>query len=434
MKFEELREKHKTFNYDSYKYDIKDNTINITFNYSIEDLDNFVTNWTIPCSRNVNIEILDKLIFSLGMVEAISYYKITCSKIVNINTGSLTDKQEKFFKKLFYKGLGEFMYKNNINVKEDELFSFNYKKEESNRLHDENTYNGILLPIGGGKDSCVSIELLKDKDITIFSINPNITIKNCIAVSNVNKNIEVKRVYDNKMLDFNSKGYLNGHTPFSAIVAFASYITALTNGIRYIALSNESSANESTIKDTFVNHQYSKSIEFENDFIEYTKDLSDADVHYFSFLRPLKELQIAYLFSKTNIYNKVFRSCNKGSKEGIWCCNCPKCLFVYIILSPFIKEDELINIFSKKVFDNKELENDFRGLIGYDENKPFECVGTRKEAVSALGEYIKENSSYLTDKYKDFIIKNAYDIKPMLKEIEENNVPEELLDIIKKAL
>ena len=120
--------------------------------------------------------------------------------------------------------------------------------------------------------------------------------------------------------------------------------------------------------------------------------------------RPLKEIQIAYLFSKYEKYFDIFRSCNVGSKKGVWCCNCAKCLFVYIILSPFIKEETLIEIFGKKVLDNPNLEEDFKGLIGVNENKPFECVGTREEVAAALKVYISNHSSLLTDKYKDYIL------------------------------
>ena len=81
----------------------------------------------------------------------------------------------------------------------------------------------------------------------------------------------VKRTLDQNMLDLNQQGYLNGHTPFSAMAAFASYLTAMVWGRKYITLSNEASANESTIKGSSVNHQYSKTFEFEKDFNEYKK-------------------------------------------------------------------------------------------------------------------------------------------------------------------
>ena len=42
--------------------------------------------------------------------------------------------------------------------------------------------------------------------------------------------------------------------------------------------------------------------------------------------------------------HKIFKSCNVGSKSipWNWCCDCPKCLFVYIILSPFLTKEERI--------------------------------------------------------------------------------------------
>lgn len=433
--FEELRLKHNAFNYDGYNIIKKGKEIEVIYQYSIDNLDSFTTKWSFPLSVNYDEKILDKLIFSLGLVEAISYYKITCPKIVNIKCGSLSKEKEKFWKKLFYNGLGEFMYKNNINIEENELLSFIYNSSNDTPTHDENSYKGIIIPVGGGKDSCVSLELLKDENSATYCINPNETIKNIINRCDIKNNLSVKREFDSKMLEYNKQGYLNGHTPFSAIVAFSSFITAFLNGYKYIALSNESSANETTVKGSFVNHQYSKSLEFENDFINYVKELCDSDIHYFSFLRPLKEIQIAYLFSRYEKYFDIFRSCNVGSKKGIWCCDCAKCLFVYIILSPFIKEDKLINIFGKKVLDNLNLENDFRGIIGVNEVKPFECVGTRDEVVLSLSNYIKNNNSLLSDKYKEHFNSNedVYDYVKSNFDL-NNNVPSELLNKLKEAL
>lgn len=434
-KFEELRSKYKSFNYDGYKLTKDNQVLNIEYNFSIDNLDSFKTTWSFPYKNITSQEILDKLVFSLGLVEAISYYKLTCSKEINIKCNKLSSSKEKFFKKLFFNGLGEFMYKNNININQDDLFTFNYDKEEDRILHDLSSYKDVLVPVGGGKDSCVSIELLKNNNITTYSINPNETITNVIKVSDVKNNVTVKRTLDPKILDYNSKGFLNGHTPFSAIVAFSSFITSFLNGFKYIALSNESSANESTVKGSFVNHQYSKSLEFENDFINYIKSICDSDIHYFSFLRPLKEIQIAYLFSKLNKYHSVFRSCNVGSKKGIWCSSCAKCLFVYIVLCPFIKEEDLIKIFGKKVLDNKDLEEDFKGLIGVNDVKPFECVGTRDEVLVALKAYISSNNSYLTDKYKDVISSANSSLDSFLKDFDaNNNVPSDIVNLIKEAL
>ena len=59
-----------------------------------------------------------------------------------------------------------------------------------------------------------------------------------------------------------------------------------------------------------VNHQYSKSFEFECDFENYANKYLRANVKYFSFLRPLNELQIAKIFARQEKYHNVFKSCN----------------------------------------------------------------------------------------------------------------------------
>ncbi len=186
------------------------------------------------------------------------------------------------------------------------------------------------------------------------------------------------------MLELNAEGFLNGHTPFSALVAFSSLIAAYLYGVKYIALSNESSANESTVAGSDVNHQYSKSFEFERDFHEYERDFIGSGIHYFSLLRPLSEFQIAEYFSRQEAYHAVFRSCNAGSKQDIWCGHCPKCLFVFLILSPFLSHQRLVEIFGTDLTDDASMQEDFEKLIGMGKEKPFECVGSRDEVNAAI--------------------------------------------------
>jgi hypothetical protein len=198
----------------------------------------------------------------------------------------------------------------------------------------------------------------------------------------------IRRKIDHTLLELNAQGYLNGHTPFSAMLAFYTRLASALSGIPNVALSNENSANESTVIGTSVNHQYSKSLEFEDDFRNYCSsknfNFQFSIFNYFSFLRPLSELQIAMLFSRFTAYHDVFRSCNVGSKEDIWCGHCAKCLFAYIILSPFIEPARLNQIFGKSMLDDTTLELEFRQLIGEAETKPFECVGTVSEVRQAL--------------------------------------------------
>ena len=177
-------------------------------------------------------------------------------------------------------------------------------------------------------------------------------------------------------------------------------MSAATN-IREVALSNESSANEPTIPGTEINHQYSKSLEFEEDFRAYVKANMNDINHYYSYLRPYCELEIAEFFSQYPRYFPVFKSCNAGSKTDVWCCNCPKCLFAYIILSPFIDDQTMIGIFGEDLLNKESLTTYFDELTGIADVKPFECVGTIDEVNQALSMiYESRKDKYLVNRWK----------------------------------
>lgn len=477
--FDELRQLHKEFIYRGYSIQRMPGAdagacdiYHIEYDMEISGLSSFTAKWDFPVTAAgssvsaregedlTDDPIFNALVFNLGLVECISYYKIACPKRFVIRCGSLSADRIGWWRKLIYNGLGEFMYRNGIDVTEEELVDITCNPDAEKMtasdsaqalsavmsgadtaplFHDTHTYSGCLTPVGGGKDSVVSLELLKDKDIITYTVNGNDTTRAVIDVCNHKTGDYVaSRRLDRRMLDLNAQGYLNGHTPFSAIVAFSSVIAAYILGRKYITLSNESSANETTVRDSFVNHQYSKSYEFECDFNGYMRGITDSDIRYFSMLRPLSEMQIAALFAGYRQYHKVFRSCNAGSKQGIWCCNCPKCLFVYIILSPFLSEEALGDIFGEKLLDKESLDKDFRELIGIDENKPFECVGTRREVASAMKCYRTHGGrSLLTDRYADYIDgpSDADPVSILLTEwCDEHNVPEELAQIVRNAI
>ena len=151
-------------------------------------------------------------------------------------------------------------------------------------------------------------------------VNPKQVTLECAKAANMDNShiIEVYRTIDKELLKLNSEGYINGHTPFSSMLAFLSYFIAYIINKKYIALSNESSANEANVVGEKVNHQYSKTYEFEEDFTNYTKKYLKGNVKYFSFLRPLNELQIAKIFSKYKKYHKIFKSCNVRKQRNIY--------------------------------------------------------------------------------------------------------------------
>jgi hypothetical protein len=340
-----------------------------------------------------------------------SYWKATCSKIIKIMPKKLNERQQFWWKKLFRKGLGEFFYHNGIAQTDEPLFEFEFDESadyiDSFKFREIPSTSRVIVPIGGGKDSVVTLEeLKKDSKIVPFIINPRQATLDCARIAGFDGEeaiVTMRRAMDAKLLEMNEQGFLNGHTPFSAMLAFYSLIISYGTRTRHVALSNESSANEPTIPGTDINHQYSKSLEFENDFRHYVETYLSHCTHYFSYLRPFTELQIAENFAQHKKYHPVFRSCNAGSKEDRWCNNCSKCLFAYLILSPFIADEEMIAIFGEDLLDKPALLPYFEELCGIAPNKPFECVGTIDEVNQAVKMILESRKDkFLIRKYQDF--------------------------------
>lgn len=448
--FNELRSKYTCFIYDSFDIDYDNEYMIITYHYEIEGLTKFNPVTKIPLKninlKNKNKDFINYLVFHVGLVELISYWKCTCSPKVIIKAGYMDNEQIGWFKKLYFYGLGEFFYVNNINTDMDNFMGIEVVNNNQNNFIIDYNGSGNLIAIGGGKDSIVSLELLKDlyNDNTTFIINPKKITINCSETAGYTKDkmIGVIRTIDSELINLNKEGYLNGHTPFSSLVAFLSYLVAYLSDKKYIVLSNESSANEPTVLGTKVNHQYSKTYEFENDFNLYTKKYFNIDIKYFSLLRPLNELQIAMLFSNYEQYHQVFKSCNVGSKSEpwVWCSNCPKCLFVYIILSPFLYKDKLVNIFGEDLFIKESLLSIFLELLGYSETKPFECVGTYSEVRFAvtltIKNLLKHNKElpYLLKYYYENYELDSLETNILLNYNEENNLDTPFATIVKEVL
>jgi len=439
-KFNQLREQFSTFYFDGFKYDFKADSLEIEYHFRVDDFVEFKPRIEIPRKsflhhKHLSKDDIDSMIFHIGMVELISYWKAICPAKVVVNDFNLDENQIAFWKKIYFHGLGEFFYLNDIQTSVDDFMHIECHSKRQCVPFVLSTNKGSIIPVGGGKDSVVSLELLKNNgaDNLALIMNPRGA---STATANIagfeDKTIIIKRFLDSKLLDLNSQGYLNGHTPFSALLGFITVFSAALAQKKYIALSNESSANEATVVGTDVNHQYSKSLEFESDFRNYIKTYISADIKYFSLLRPISELQIASIFARSPQYFYDFKSCNAGSKQNVWCGKCSKCLFTFIILSPFIKPEELQKIYGNNLLDDPELLNYFEELTGIAEVKPFECVGTVDEVNAALclalQHYQDRELPYLLKYFKQSVLFQncrTVDKERLLTHIEEQHFLEE---------
>jgi hypothetical protein len=402
-KFDAFRKTFSTFTFERQSVKRENGALSLAFDFNLDDRYHFRPTLEIPAKPffdwdNLPENLLQRLAFQIGMTELVSYWKIACPKKVVVKPFVLTENQIKFWKKLYYNGLGEFLYLNSISVSEADLmqietmlpidsFSTNTAFARNDMDSSISFEEKVLVPIGGGKDSVVTLECLRhEMPVIPLIVNPRGATLNCVKTAGYKEDeyIVINRTLDPTMLQLNAEGYLNGHTPFSALLAFISVLVAFGSRSKYIALSNENSANESTVPGTNINHQYSKSFEFERDFRNFVAENLNDEVQYFSFLRPLSELQIAKLFAQCEAYHPVFRSCNVGSKTDSWCCHCPKCLFTWIILSPFLSREKLVSIFGKDLMADESLQPIFEELNGTAPVKPFECVGTVEEVRACM--------------------------------------------------
>ncbi len=398
-KFNQFRKEYPFLEYSGYQATVDQTGFHVSYEFNLADKFIFHPGFTIPKRRfftgfptesSLQSPLFKNLLFHIGLIELISYWKSACPPLVIIKGIKLSPGQAAWWKNVYYQGLGEFFYTNAIKTSAAEFMEIE-SEGEIFPLQEPGLDETVIVPIGGGKDSVVTLELLiREKTVRPFIMNPRGATLECARVAGFGNEgfIEINRRLDPLLLDLNAKGFLNGHTPFSALLAFYSLLVAAISGHRHIALSNESSANEPTVAGTDVNHQYSKSFAFESDFRDYTRLFISPEFNYFSFLRPFNELQIAKIFAEQIKYYPVFKSCNAGSKTDVWCCNCPKCLFAFTILSLFIPIMELVHIFGKNLFELPQLLKYLKELTGIDEVKPFECVGTIDEVNAALHMFI----------------------------------------------
>ncbi len=397
-KFLQLRDEFPFFSYEGYDYSYSGHGLDIRYYFNLADRYHFSPTIFIPhkeffIPEEEVMDLLPNLVFHLGLIELISYWKSACPKQLIIKAHAITQEQISWWKKCWFNGLGEFFFLNSIPTDIDQFMDVIVASDEFLSPIQCVLKPDVIVPIGGGKDSIVSLEILRKlPGVTPLILNPRGASVHSIFIAGFAHSgmIGINRTIDPLLLQLNDQGFLNGHTPFSALLAFITILSAALSGKRNIALSNESSANESTIPGLPVNHQYSKTFEFEKDFRDYVRKWISPEINYFSLLRPLNELQIASIFCRYPKYFSVFKSCNVGSKTDSWCGKCPKCLFTCIMVAPFLLPDQLTGIFHRDLFNDIDLVPILDQLTGIAPEKPFECVGTISEVNAALQEIIAQ--------------------------------------------
>ncbi len=368
----------------------------------------------------------------------VSYYKAGLAKLIKFSKNLPSEQAAQFLEKTWINGLGELAFENSVSLD----IRFPYDKNSKPCAQKYNLTNRSLLPFGGGKDSFVSMEHLKfiGKDFDLFMLGNAELIKNQAKELNL-KLVQVQRKIDPKLIEYNQVGAFNGHVPITSINSACAMLTALLLDYDAVIFSNERSADSANVtlnNDVEVNHQYSKSFEFELSFSELFKNEITPSIQYYSLPRPNSELQSLRSFSKHAKYFKLFSSCNRNfhlqgtrNTSSLWCGDCPKCRFTFLGLAPFVQKQQLVEVFSKNLLNDEFQIKGYQELLGLSGFKPFECVGEIEESQIAL-QMIATNSTWsecnLVKYFRDRIPVHSIDIvNKMFAAADVHQIPKEYL-------
>ncbi len=376
------------FVFRGYHFDKESKTLKL--NYSFDDELKFTEEYRFDFPFiTYNTEVLDRACQTLFFLAGVSYYKAYHSENIRIDHGQLDKAGAKFFAEVYQKGLGEYFYVNKLDPRTEIPFVAN--APDLKPLHHESK-GGAIIGLGGGKDSLVSVELLRDQPhVATWSLGHRKQMEPLVKVVDL-PHLWVERKIDPLIIELKDKGALNGHVPISAIFSVVGTVVSILSGHRDNVVSNENSANEATLPydGIEINHQYSKSIDYEKLYQKYLNHSFGDSLRYYSFLRPFSEIRIAEMFSELGYekYKHVFSSCNRafvqGSTKMSWCGVCGKCAFVFLALTPFIERRELEKLWHKNLLLDPTLVTTYENLLGISGEKPLDCVGEVKESREAM--------------------------------------------------
>jgi len=384
---------YESFSFDGYDFDKAQSKITLHYSYDNELHFSEVLEWDTPFSQTPDPQLLDQALQLLHLVIGISYVKAYLAPKLS-HSYHLTADQSSFLNTLYRNGLGEFLYRNNLDFSILPTFEANIAEHSEPRPI---SGSGVVVPMSGGKDSLLTASMLREADVAFTPLYVTTDGHFPSVINHFGEPLIVKRTIDKQLFAENQAGAYNGHVPFSAIIGVILVVTSVLYGLKDIVLSHESSADQSTTtyKGLAINHQYSKSSAFEQAMGDYIQQTIAPNINYFSLLRCLSERDIHRLFVESGLFDKYkgeWSSCNQANyKQGNdtselkWCGKCSKCVNSFILFAPYLPKQKLLNMFSEKNLAlDKTLLPTFKDLLGLTDVRPFECVAEINEVRSSV--------------------------------------------------
>jgi hypothetical protein len=380
------------FRYESFTADAERGTLTCRYSLDGREFAERVTlapgpRWHIDAARSAA-----RLVFLLA---GVSYYKTAAPPVIDLGATALTEAELAFLREFYLQGLGEFAYRNALDLTPLRIEARQADAHQDTSAAEPAARQRALVPFGGGIDSIVVVERVRRlADAALFVVSRPAdrfaAIEAPAAVTGLPV-VRAEREIDPQLLRSAELGFLNGHVPVTGILSAIAVLAAVLDHRDAVVMSNEWSASVPTLwhQGRPVNHQYSKSADFEAAFrgVLAGHELPE----YFSWLRDRTELWVGREFAARARYHGSFRSCNKAfytdpaRRLDHWCGQCDKCCFIDLILAPFLSAEALRRIFGPagEPLDQPGLAGKFRALLGAGA-KPWECVGEVSESRAAI--------------------------------------------------
>jgi hypothetical protein len=397
-----------------------------------------------------------RMIRALAIVEAFSYWKALCSPVIEVALPA-PDAAELDWWQAFWPGaMGEFFYRNQIDYTAPGFLviqgpaggtaaSAGADGPGEPGTAGDTPGGPPLVLFSGGKDSLALARIVSASadaaPVDFFLYNPGERLRGLAgSLASGGRLVEARRTILPELLRLNAAGHPNGHTPFSAYLAFAAMLTGYLRGSGPVMAGNSRSDDEPNVRSYLgrpVNHQWTKSYEFEAALRSYRDRWLPGAPGYSSPLRPLYEVQvIASLAGDVDAYLRT-ASCNQV-RGGGWCRSCAKCAWVFLATAALFGHDLAIRKTGGDMFADPALAGVYQEMAGLTGVKPFECTGSEDEvraAIQAVGR-AQSPDAYpaLAACLRDPVIATARPLAALLADWGHDDlVPAALLDLVAVA-
>lgn len=326
-----------------------------------------------------------------------SYFKAAPTETVNFDF-PLTAEARALAELTYGPGLGEFYVRNALAYPPQLTLGAEPAQGAVRAQRDSSQTPRAVTAFGGGKDSHVASAVIAEAGGEAERVSVILSEKVGGRLQSMSETpiTLIHRTIDPRLIEISKSGEaLNGHIPITGVNSTLLGLYAAARGLDWIVFANERAASEPTMEADGhpVNHQFSKSLEFE-DALRAAFDAAGAGFEYFSVLRPVTEIWTAhYLATRAEFALEIFASCNRNfvfaganalEPGRRWCGRCAKCVYTAVLLAPFLPVERHAEIFQSKPLhdeDNLDFVREIAGLAGA---KPWECVGEMREVAAAL--------------------------------------------------